>query len=250
MISLRAVFLFSTIWFGLSAAAIMRTSGYPIPERPDQGYAYHALARQPVVVATFGLITLAFIAIAVGQTLSPQYLEDARGFSTRWIGVFGSFNALGTVVFSLALAQIAPWRGFFASLGLVAVSFVMLLASGAWSMVIVAFFLLGAYNTARPLAVGVVSNRVAEHQRGVAYALLDTLAGLAIIVGTNTGGRLYATDPDWPLLAGAISLPVIMVIGVAMLRRNAIRRVWRWWPVSSRVPAARVIEGAIENGEQ
>lgn len=227
-VGLRVVFLFSVFWFALSVLAIMRVSVYPAPEHDVSRRAdYGTLLRQPVVAGAFGLIMLGFITIAVGQTLSPQFLEDARGFSRTWIGTFGSLNALGTAVFSLALARITPWRGFFASLLLVMLSFVLMLASGAWPVVVVAYFMLGAYNTARPLAVGVISNRVPEHQRGMAYALLDTLSGLAILVGTNVAGQLYEVAPEWPLIVGAVGLALVMVSGVWVLgqwprRRRAI----------------------------
>jgi MFS family permease len=151
--------------------------------------------------------------VLTGQTLSAQFLEEVRGFSRTSIGAFGSISALGTAVCSLALGRLAAWRGFYTALGLVLLAFGLLLATGAAPVIVMATFLLGAYYTTRPLAVTVISGYVAEHQRGMAYALVDTLAGLAAVIGTNLSGGLYGVDPDWPFMAGMVGIAVAAVLG-------------------------------------
>jgi MFS family permease len=209
LLNLRAVFLISVFWFVLSTLAILRTHAYPVPVRPHHGYDYRGLFSrwQP-----FALVTLAFTAMYIGQTLSPQYLEEVRDFSRTWIGAFGSINALGTAVFSLLLGRLSSLRGFFVSLLIVIWSFAILLLTGSWPLVAWAYFMLGAYNTTRPLAVSLISERVGEHQRGMAYALIDTLAGLAALVGMNLAGGLYAENPDRPFIVA-----IIGIIGVGAL---------------------------------
>ncbi|NDJ74850.1 MAG: MFS transporter, partial [Chloroflexi bacterium] len=223
-VNLRAVFLLSVVWFVFSTLAIHRTSPYPQAERPERGYDYRALLTQWHILVTFGLLTLGFVATLIGQPLAPQYLEEVHGFSSGTVGAFGSVNALGTAVFSVLLGRLTAWRGFYACLGLVFVSFGLLLLTGAWPVVIVAYFLLGAYYTTRPLAAAVISTRVADHQRGMAYGLVDTLAGLATVIGTNLAGVLYAGDPDWPLITAMISVVVVAALGVVLLRQPAYHR--------------------------
>jgi MFS family permease len=95
----------------------------------------------------------------------------------------------------------------------VLLAFGLLLATGAAPVIVMATFLLGAYYTTRPLAVSVISGYVAEHQRGVAYALVDTLAGLATVIGTNLSGALYGVNPDWPFMAGMAGIAATAVLG-------------------------------------
>ncbi len=216
VLGLRAVFLISTVGFALSTLAIRRTSDYPAPERPAHGYDYRGLLRQRSVQVAFLMVTLAFVALYVGVSLAPQYLEEVDGFSRASIGVFGSLNALGTTVLSLGLGRFSSQRGFSASLILAFLSFGLLLLTGAWPVVVVAYFLLGAYNAARPLAVSVISERVAEHQRGVAYALVDTLAGLAYLVGNVAAGALYGGDAAWPFWAGMAGIAAALLLALAI----------------------------------
>lgn len=222
-IGLRSVFLISVFWFALSLLAIMRTRSYPDPARPQHGYNYRALLRDRPVIVAFALLTLGFVAVLIGQPLSSQFLEEVRGFSRTSIGVFGSLTALGTAISSLLLGRLSSWRGFFASLLLVMVSFGLLLISGAWPVVAVAAMLLGAYYTTRPMAVSAISAYVSEHQRGVAYALVDTLAGLAAVLGTNLAGVLYTSDAGWPFVAGIACGVGTLVLGLVLLRRPDLR---------------------------
>lgn len=222
-IGLRAVFLIGSFWFLLSTLAIFRTRPYPIPPTPAKGYDYRGLLSQWSVILPFAITTLGFIWLYVGQTLAPQFLEDARHFSPSTIGSMGSLIALGTVIFSLRLGVLSSWRGFFVSLCIVIVGFLLLLTSGAWPVVAVGYFLVGAYNTARPMAVSIISERVNEHQRGMAYALLDTLAGLASVVGSNLAGILYGYSPNWPFEA-AIGGIIAVIIGGGLVQRQIVPR--------------------------
>jgi predicted MFS family arabinose efflux permease len=219
-IGLRGVYLISTGWFVLSTIAIVRTNPYPVSPRPADGYDYRGLLRRTPVMGALLVLTLGFVAILTGQTLSSQYLEEARGFSRAAIGLFGSLSALGTTVFSLALGRLSSWRGFFASLILVFSAFGLLLITSSPLLVALAVFLLGAHYTARPLAASVIGERTPAHQHGIAYALVDTAAGLATLVGTNLAGSLYTADPDGPFVAGMVGIAVLTVLNAAFWLRN------------------------------
>lgn len=220
MIGLRVVYLISLFWFAWSAVVITRTNRYPVPERPAHGFDYQALLRRRSVIAALVLLTVGLVAVLVGQTLSSQYLEEVRSFSRTTIGAFGSINAFGTAIFSLLLGRMAAWRGFYAALWLVLASFVLFLLSGSAVVAVVAVFLLGAHYAARPLSIAVIALYVAEHQRGLAFALVDTLAGLATIIAANAAGVFYARDPGLPFVAGIVLVALVTLGGIMALRRN------------------------------
>jgi MFS family permease len=71
----------------------------------------------------------------------------------------------------------------------------------------------------------VISTYVPHHQHGVAFALVDTLAGLATLIGTNVAGALYEVDPGWPFGAGMIGIGVVALLGVVLVWLPARRRV-------------------------
>jgi predicted MFS family arabinose efflux permease len=215
---LRLVFWISLGWFSLSTWAIYQTHDYPKPERPPQGYDYRGLLTNGAVLMPFGIMLFAFVMVYIGNTLSPRFLDEQRGFATQWIGFFGSVGALGTSILSLTLSRLSSWRGFFASLLLVLLAFVLLFVSGLWIVVALAYFGFGAFNVARSMIVSILSERVAEHQRGTAYAMADTLAGLAAVLGSNLAGRLYATKPELPYLTAITGIGTVLFISLILLR--------------------------------
>jgi len=73
----------------------------------------------------------------------------------------------------------------------------------------------------------------------MAYALVDTLAGLATVLGTNLAGTLYAQDPAWPFQAGIAGLVVVVVAGFILLRSPVHQ-------IPDTVPA----QPAVESGRQ
>ncbi len=222
-IGLRTVYLLSLFWFAASALVITRTRAYPLQDRPPQGRDYQGLLQQRHVLVALLLLTVGLVSVLVGQTLSSQYLEEVRHFSRTTIGAFGSLNALGTALFSFMLGRMAAWRGFYTALWLVLVSFVLFLSSGSPAVVVVAVFLLGAHYAARPLATAVIAQYVPDQQRGLAFGLVDTLAGLATIIGTNAAGVLYESDPGSPFMAGIVCVIAVTALG-SMLLRAVLRR--------------------------
>jgi MFS transporter, ACDE family, multidrug resistance protein len=220
---LRTVYGISLVWFAASTVVITYTHSYPVAPRPAQDYDYGTRLRQRHVITAFVLLTLGLVGVLVGQTLSSQYLEEVRAFSRTTIGVFGSINALGTVAFSLLLGRLIAWRGFYTALWLVMVAFGLFLLSGSPVIVVVAVFLLGAHYAARPLASAVIAPLVPEHQHGLAFALVDTLAGLATVIASNTAGVLYTGDPGWPFGAGIVTIVIITMIGMGLRRAGWLR---------------------------
>lgn len=217
-IGFRAVFLISSGWFLISTLAIFKTSVFPAAQHPDRRSDYGRLLRQGAVMLAFGLTMLGFIVVMIGQPLSSQYLEEIHHFSRTTIGALGSVNAFGTMIFSLLLGRLAAWRGLLTGLLIVAGSFVLLLASGSPGVVVIAVFMLGAYYTMRPLASSVISHLVPDYQRGMAFGLVETLAGLATLIGTTAAGVLYARNADWPFVVGIAGIAVVVLLSVILLR--------------------------------
>ncbi len=220
-LGLRAVYGISTGWLVLSTLAVMATHHYPTPTMPLGGYAPHKMLRRPSVLTTLGILTLGSTALLIGQPLSSQYLEEVRGYSHTAIGVLGSLNALGTTVFSVLLGRIHPWRGFYWGLALAGASFVLFVSSGALGVVVLAVFLLGAHYATRPLASAIIEPLVEEHQRGMAFALVEMLVGLAATGGPFAAGYLYTYDPRSPFVVGALG--VLAVMGLAALVQRGTR---------------------------
>lgn len=216
--SLQTVFWVSAFWFILSTIAILRTDAYPPPPSFDRNL-QQALRRYEMILKNrrfwgmYGIFVLAFIATILGYTFAPQYLKDVRHLSQGNIGALGSAIAAGAFTWNMILGRWTVWRGFLGAVVIAGSSFALLLVSGHLAVLIIAYFLLGAFETLRPLATSIVANRTHATTQGGAFGLVDTVHGLGTFVAPSFAGLLYAQGTDLPLLAALFLIPVIIVVG-------------------------------------
>lgn len=174
---------------------------------------YLALLALPVV-----LIVLAFhfavpLTLGIGTALQANFLVDERGLRVGVIGTLGSINALAGLVLSLTIAH---WRrmpsafaGIAICIALVALSFGLLLSSGALVVVGLAFALRSGFGALWPLLAAAMAGATPERSRGRAYGLAEFAVGVADVIAPLTAGLLYGIRHDLPLwVAMLTSLPV------------------------------------------
>ncbi|NDJ87500.1 MAG: MFS transporter [Chloroflexi bacterium] len=223
--SLRAVFWISAFWFCLSTVAVWQTTSYPTPpperfkRRIEQ---YRSLLSQKHLVVLYGLFTLGFIATILGFTFAPQYLEDAHGLSRGAIGVLGSALAGGSFFWNITMGRYRAWTGFLGSISLTALSFVLLLVSGHVIVFVLSYFLLGSYETLRPIATGIVAAQTETNTQGVAFSLVDTLHGASSFVAAALAGVLYATNNTTPFIVAVVLVPVIYLATYSVASRMQV----------------------------
>lgn len=222
-LTLRLVFWISAGWFMLSTLMVQRTETYPVTRSTltFRGWLrqYRHSIRQGKLIGPYAVFLVAFISAILGYTFAPQYLEDVHEYSRSFIGLMGSLLALGSFAWNIVLGRLRGWWGFVGSVGLSTASFGLIMVSGAPLILVIAFFLMGGFEALRPLATGIIAPRVDPAQRGVTFAMIDTLHGVGTFVAPGMAGLLYAGGADWPLIAALLMVPFVLS-GVWMVRRQ------------------------------
>lgn len=213
--SYRVVFGLSALWFTLSTVIMARTKPYTRPERQEtltqtNRASYFKLLGQSQLLAIFGIFGLSFIATILGTSLAPKYLEDVHHLSDTEIGLLGSVLALGAVIWNLQLGRARPWAGFIVSLTLSGLAFAVLTLTGQLWVLIIAYFMLGAWDILRPVATSIASDYTPPALRGAAFGLVDSLHGLGAFIAPASAGMLYASQPHLPFWVGAGLMPIIV----------------------------------------
>ncbi len=218
--SLRMVFGISTIWLALSLLVILQTEAYPPPPgfRPTLRQ-YQDRLRQPHLATMYGVFLLAFISTSLGYIFAPQFLEDIHELPRSTIGLMGSVLAAGSFVWNIILGRQRAWSGLLAAATMTAVAFGVLLISGHIIVLLLSFFLIGAFETLRPVATSIIADHMASATQGVGFSLVDTLHGAGTFIAPGLAGILYAQGTSWPFLAAMVFIPVIYML-VVRLQRN------------------------------
>jgi hypothetical protein len=153
----------------------------------------------------------------VGFPLTPNFLGDVRGWDVARIGTLGSFQALGTMLLTLLLGRLGDGRrarGLFAGQMLVWCSMLLLLITGAFPALALAYLLRGAYQGCRSLAQARATALGGEADRGLILGATETTMAAASVFGPYAAGWLYAGDPAWPLVASLALIPIALLLTV------------------------------------
>lgn len=199
-LGLSRVYLFSTLTFMVSTLIILFIR--PQPVHPQRAAAERVnLLRNGRFTGLLGLVLLIMFATYLPQPLAPLFLQNQRHLSLAAIGQLGSLGSLGNAVLMLVLGRLNTTLGLL--LGQVSLGFFSLLlwqGTGlAWYSL--GYFFIGGYRLCRQMVVALARPLVHSAEVGLAYGLLETVNGAAVILAPVAAGILYEHNPAWPFAA-------------------------------------------------
>jgi sugar phosphate permease len=149
--------------------------------------------------------------------LAPNFLVDVRAWDVAWIGALGSFQALGMTLSNVLLGRLGDGhyaRGLVVGQALVWCSALLLLLSGAFPALALAYLLRGAYQGCRSLAQARAATLGGETERGLLLGATETTITVSRIVAPYVAGWLYTGDPAWPFVAALTLIPVALLLTI------------------------------------
>ena len=208
---LRMVYFVAAGFFFVSTICILPIQKQPIdhhdPEKPPQG-----LLNNVRLLSYIGVVAFAVFAMYLAQPLTPNFLEDVRGFSLGNVGIIFTFGALGNALLALLLSRAKPFGGFLLAQVMVAV-FVFIVWRGiSLPVLALGYFLLGGFRAARPLSLAQAREFVHDSQMGLTYGVMETVNSVIFILTPPLAGFLYQIDPmmNYPLALALIAVSVII----------------------------------------
>ena len=216
--SLRSVYFVAVGVFVLSVFLILFIEKQPVdlqnPEAPPLD-----LKKNVRFVSYLGIVAFSIFAMYLSQPLTPNFLEDVRGFSLSNVGVIFAFGALGNSLAAIFLSRWDPYRGFILA-QLMTVVFVILMLKGTnLPIIALGYFLLGGFRASRPLAMAQVRELIHQSQMGLTYGIMETVSAVVFILTPPLAGYIYKMDP---MMIYTISLGLIAVsvmISIILPRR-------------------------------
>lgn len=214
--TMRTVYFTAATFFALSMSTVLWVSPQPVPSRVGRGGHYRSLLNRRFL--GFAALTwLAFVAMFLGFPLAPNFLADVRGWDVARIGTLGSFQALGTMLLTLLLGRLGDGgraRGLVVGQILVWGSALLLLLTGAFPALALAYLLRGAYQGCRSLTQARATALGGEAERGLLLGTAETTIAAAQVVAPYVAGWLYAGDPALPFVVSLVLIPVALLLAI------------------------------------
>jgi MFS family permease len=212
--TMRAVYFAAAALFALSAFSVLWVSPQPVPSREGRGRRWRPLLNGRFLRFA-ALVWLAFVAMYVGFPLAPNFLADVRGWDVARIGTLGSFQALGAMLLNPLLGRLGDGhraRGLVAGQALVWGSVLLLLLTGVFPLLALAYLLRGAYQGCRSLAQARATGLGCEAERGLLLGATETTIAVAQVVAPYVAGWLYAGDPAYPFVVSLVLIPAALLL--------------------------------------
>lgn len=229
--TMRTVYFAAAAFFALSMLVVLWVSPQPVSSRVERGRRYRSLLT-PRFLRFMALVWLAFVAMYLGFPLASNFLADVRGWDVARIGTLGSFQALGMMLLILVLGRLGSGghgqeagpsrgaRGLVVGQVLVWGSMLLLLLTGAFPVLALAYLLRGAYQGCRSLAQARATTLGGETERGLLLGATETIIAIAQVVAPYVAGWLYVGDPAYPFVASLALIPVALLLVVIGLPRS------------------------------
>lgn len=168
-----------------------------------------------------GLVFAVFVAMQLGMPLAPNFVSEVRGFDVWIIGLLGTCNSIGSVVLHLFLGGRMPQRMLVITQIMMAAYIFILLSSHSLPWLLVAFFFRSSWHLAHGMTVAQIGQVVSQSNIGLALGFVESVYGMALVLGPIAAGWLYELAPELPFQVSLIL--ILLTIGL----------VWRFAPQKS-----------------
>jgi DHA1 family multidrug resistance protein-like MFS transporter len=215
------VFLLSGVFLALSTFIVICVREQPVT-RASSHFGVHEILSNKRQLLVSLLFVPTFLALYLGQPFAPNYLQEVMGIQLFWIGFLGSIHALGATILSVWLGRLSKGSGgFIVGQGLVFLSLLLFLKFQAIPLLALSFFLRGAYNAVRSLAMARTGKMLGVAGVGLAFGIFNTGYFLSSVLAPYLAGWLYTSRPDLPFLVSAVMILVMMALSFALVREDA-----------------------------
>ena len=166
---------------------------------------------------------LTLICLSVGVSLIPNYLEDFRKMSPSTISILSAGAAVGTAAFALVTAkskrlQHSPLIAAAIATCFVIAGLIIMAVFSPLPFVAVAYLFRGGLFSAWVLFISAIGGLTPPRLLQRAFIALEILGGGAMSFGPVLSAQLYQQDPRLPLVVGAISASVMVLVIVRTSR--------------------------------
>jgi MFS family permease len=214
---LPAIYRLSAAVFALSTLIVFQARREPQHEPGEAHAGQPNLARNPRFLGLLGLIFVTMFALSLAQPLTPNYLQNVKGFSLQTIGQLGAVGSLGNALLALGLGHLSAPVGFLIGQGLVGLFVLLMWRGEAPALFFLGYFLLGGYRLARSMVMAYSRAFVRAGEVGFAYGLVETGNATSAILAPLAAGLLYSKSPQAMYIASLVAIGAVLLVNSNLL---------------------------------
>ncbi len=219
-VSIRDLFWVTLAFWTVSTLILIPVKPQP-PSKVDSGAKLLELPRSNQQLAILILLFGGTAALSItSPSYLPLYFQSHFGLSDSQINLLGSFQALGSAVFTILLGRWASTRNEGSTIAkqllLVAGGIAGILLAGSPFLLVPLVFLVGGARAPSPVAYSLLSKTRKGRSRTGQYGFYLTFEQLGFVVGSFIGGFLYSRNEASVFISTTLLL--LLLAGLSFLR--------------------------------
>lgn len=203
-IGMQTVFLTSFILYALAAFTLVFISSQhakPIKHRSLNDYTSPLqLLKTRKLVAVSAFFAATMFVMMMFRPFVPKFLADIYHYGDAEIGILGSISFAGSAVLGIALGRFGDKYGKKFALAILMTlcgsSLALMLLTGNFYLLALAFFFMGASYAIWSLMSAVIGPMAPEPMRAMWVSIPQTTSMFAFILASYLGGVLYGVSPS------------------------------------------------------
>jgi MFS family permease len=213
---LKILYLIAAIFFIISTLSVLFIKRPKVEYHHDPGQSVHVFKnKQFMLISILGFLALFFMIFT--QSFTPVFLEGFRKLNLQQIGYLGTIGSLGNVLLALLIGNYSARKGYLIGFPLVFIFPLLILFGKAFPIYAIAYFFFGGYRLSRSMLLAFSRYFIKSRDTGLAYGVIETANGAAMILAPLICGLIYNQNPQWIFIIAMAGLGIIFLSSILWL---------------------------------
>jgi MFS family permease len=234
----QTIYLVAVVVFVISTILIFSIEKNPPAHHDDTGsVTSRGMTRNSTFLLFSVIVFLMIISAYLAQPLTPNFLQNQRGYDASMIGILGSIGNLGNALTMLVLGSLPPMMGMIVGQVMVGGFSAFFLLGNSPVLFGLGYFLFGGFRLGKSLVLAFARPLVHPEETGLTFGILETVSAFAIILAPVISGLLYDQSPKlmYEVSLAAIAFSVaVSIYALPRIQKKLLR-----------VPSSEIVE--VEN---
>jgi DHA1 family multidrug resistance protein-like MFS transporter len=224
LVGLRAIY-----WLSFGFFVISSILAFYLKEKEVFPHDEKEIVQKPWQNKSFniflGLIFLLIFSSYLPIPLTPNFLFNIHNVPLSNLGILGALSSLGYILLVFFAAKVKPENNIIFSILLMLI-FCSLIFFGKSTLVFsIAYLFASGYRFLRSMVMAYAHQLVHRNHLGIAYGLIESVAGIAITLAPLLAGFIFSKDVRFLYIAGAFCLIISLVSAFYFKKNIGVRKI-------------------------
>jgi len=156
--------------------------------------------------------------------LTPNFLFNIHNIPLSTLGIMGALSSLGYILLAFLAAKVKPENNLILSVFLMLLFCGLILFGNSILVFAAAYLFASGYRFLRSMVMAYSHQLVHRNHLGIAYGLIESVAGIAITLAPLLAGYIYSKDVKYLYITGTFCLSLSLIFAFYFKKTIGVRK--------------------------